>query len=246
MDDYRMSAEDKKKENTSRIRGVLIAVALTLAAGAAVFFVWRRFGAEKIVESPPPAPPSSVSAEELPVESAGEKLAYEVGTLPVTPERLAYNDGDMTLSIPKINFEGPVFSMDNPDVVGEDAVNAVLDNGVGLFYCAQMPGTGNANTSIAGHRDINGSEFYYLDQITDGDLIYLEWQGRRFTYEYAYTSISDDFYDWTPIMAQPESILTLQTCTPIGIASHRMFVVSKLIKTEELGGSSDTADSSQE
>ena len=243
---YRKSAEEKKQENLWHMVRVLITVLVTVAAAGGAYWIWRIFGAERVVETPAPPPIEQSSVSEPAVlMPSNPGLPFQVGAIQVTPEREAYNDGDLTLIIPRIDFEGPVFGMDDPDIVGEDAVNAVLDNGVGLFYCAQMPGTGNANTSIAGHRDIKGSEFYFLDQITEGDLLYLIWQGKRYTYQYSHTIITDPM-DWSPAFVQEDSVLTLQTCTPIGIANERMFVVSKLIATEDAGDIPDASESSQE
>ena len=185
-----------------------------------------------------PVSPEPEIQEEQPPEDEGEQV-YSVGQLLVTPDRLLYQDGGMLLSIPSIGIDDmPVLDLPNPVEDGEDAVNHKLDDGIGLFFCAQMPGTGNPNVSIAGHRDIHGKEFWYLDQLTYGDKLYLEYDGRRFEYEYVDTIIIDPNDPpeiiWQPMMTREFSAITLQTCDPIGIASHRMFVAGKLIHVHDL------------
>ena len=152
---------------------------------------------------------------------------YEVGKLfyPIQDEaRLEYDDESMVLEIPRLNFKGPVYN-------GVD--DLTLRKGVGLFYESQLPGPENRNVSIAGHRDIYGCEFYYIDTIQEGDLIYLSYDGERYTYAFEESFTTHDS-DWDPIRVKEFSAITLQSCTPIGVASHRIFVVGKLTAIEDL------------
>ena len=152
---------------------------------------------------------------------------YEVGKLfyPIQDEaRLEYDDGAMILEIPRLNFKDPVYN-------GVD--DLTLRKGVGLFDESQLPGPENRNVSIAGHRDIYGCEFYYIDTIQEGDLIYLNYDGKRYTYAFEESFVTHDS-DWEPIRVKEFSAITLQSCTPIGVASHRIFVVGKLTAIEDL------------
>ena len=152
---------------------------------------------------------------------------YEVGKLfyPIQDEaRLEYDDGAMILEIPRLNFKDPVYN-------GVD--DLTLRKGVGLFDESQLPGPENRNVSIAGHRDIYGCEFYYIDTIQEGDLIYLNYDGKRYTYTFEESFVTHDS-DWEPIRVKEFSAITLQSCTPIGVASHRIFVVGKLTAIEDL------------
>ena len=169
----------------------------------------------KSQESAPPsssiAPPSSLQEEPVP--------AFPVGKLITTPEREAYVDGEMTLIVPRLNLDIPVFDGNSEEV---------MSKGVGLYDYGQLPGEGNRNTSIVGHRDIYGQEFYYIDTIVSGDLLYLEYDGMQYTYEYESTEIVDA-ENWDPIRVKEYPCLTLTSCDPIGTSLNRIIVTSRLV-----------------
>ncbi len=164
---------------------------------------------------------SSFSASSQP---ESESIVYPTDRLFLTKSRQDYTDGKMVLRIPRLELEVPVMG-------GTD--DESLKKGVGLYEYAQLPGESNCNVSIAGHRDIYGCEFYYIDQITDGDLLYLEYNGTCYTYEYKQTEIvaADD---WGPIYSKDFSCLTLTSCHPIGTSQKRMIVTAELISSAPL------------
>lgn len=169
--------------------------------------------------------PSSISPKnntknvDIPTE---ENLPYN--KLFITVERQKYKNGDLTLIIPKLNLNEPVQN-------GTDT-NA-LSKGPGLYDYAQLPGEGNRNVSIAAHRNHSNNGiirewfFYYIDTLCDGDYLYLT--DKKYIYQYIYdqTIIVED-NDWSPIYSQGFSCLTLTSCEPIGIATHRIVVRSSL------------------
>ena len=226
----------QKRGKAAVLRPIFIIIA-ALMMFAGIYLIWQHYVVNTRVLLPPVADapfinPITKTATDNSLEL--HRIVYPVGDyLVITPEREKYKDNDLILSIPRLDLEVPVLGLPDPNDVGEDAVDVRLRDGVGLFYCAQLPGAENANVSIAGHRDIYGNEFYYLDTLTNGDLIYLIWQGKRYTYEYYETLITGPT-DWTALMIRNFSAVTLQTCTPIGIASHRMFVTGKLVAIDEL------------
>lgn len=157
---------------------------------------------------------SSQSEEEKP-------LLYPTDRLFVTRGRQEYTDGAMVLRVPRLDLVAPVMN-------GTD--DQALKKGVGLYEYAQLPGEENSNVSIAGHRDIYGCEFYYIDTVTDGDLLYLEYDGIVYTYRYLNTEIvaADD---WGPIYSKEFSCLTLTSCHPIGTSQKRMIVTAELVSS---------------
>ena len=191
---------------------------------------------EKPVESSAPPPPSSSAApsSSAPSSSAGEEenlIIYPVGGIGtsnfIDPERETY-DGTMYLEVPAMNFKGIVLDGTTADV---------LKNGVGFFPEAQLPGKENRNVCIAGHRDIDGGPFMDIDKIGEGDLFYLTYQNKRYTYEYVETFITDPT-DWAAIRVKEYSAITLQSCDPPWVLnSNRIFAVGKLIGIEDVDGS---------
>lgn len=144
------------------------------------------------------------------------------GKLVVTKERSEYKNGDLTLYIPILNVTR---------TVQNGTSEATLSKGVGLYDYAQLPGEGNRNVSLAGHRngiDKNGrvtdhAPFYYVDTLKDGDYLYLTGGGHVYRYVYASTEVVEED-DWSPIYVTEGSTLTITSCTPIGVSDHRIVV----------------------
>ncbi len=93
-----------------------------------------------------------------------------------------------------------------------------------------------SRTVLIAHRysDIGGlaeSTFFHLPKMQNGDLAYVYWQGKTYTYEVFETktvtpeTVSVEF-------PTPGNILTMYTCTPLWTAKNRFVVNARLIKTE--------------
>lgn len=212
---------------------IAIIVFAPLIALSAMLFINSRDSGQSTpqtssepVSEPQPSEAAEPSRPAEPVEPAEpepDEISYPVGKLFVSDGREAYVSGDMVLEIPRLGLTCPVLN-------GTD--EATLINGAGLFEYAQLPGAANSNTSIAAHRDIHGKEFYYIDTITDGDLMYLTYEGKKYTYEHMETFITHDS-DWSAIRVRDFSCITLQSCDPIGTSLNRIFVVGRLIAVED-------------
>lgn len=150
---------------------------------------------------------------------------YPVGKLVVTTDREAYENGNLRLVIP---------SLDQDVLVQNNVDTESLRSGPGLYEYSPLPAPDtNANVSIAGHRDIEGAEFYYIDRLTDGDLMYLVYQEKVYIYQYESTQIiqSDD---WNPIACKDYPCLTLTSCDPIGTFINRIVVTGRLVDVWEM------------
>jgi len=150
---------------------------------------------------------------------------YPVGKLVVTTDREAYENGNLRLVIP---------SLDQDVLVQNNVDTESLRSGPGLYEYSQLPAPHtNANVSIAGHRDIEGAEFYYIDRLTDGDLMYLVYQEKVYIYQYESTQIiqSDN---WNPIACKDYPCLTLTSCDPIGTFINRIVVTGRLVDVWEM------------
>ena len=206
------------------VGGLLVAAAVCLVAALALL---SRQG-----PAPNPTPSSTATAAPIPVGtpepvSTETPAPEEVDGLPVgkwviTPERKGYQDQSLSLHLPAIDIVRVVHD-------GTDA--ATLRKGVGLYEYAQLPGEGNRNVSLAGHRnglDKNGNitdkaPFYYVDLLKEGDYLYLTDRAHIYRYLYADTWVVEAD-DWGPIATTRDSCLTLTSCTPLGVADHRIVV----------------------
>jgi LPXTG-site transpeptidase (sortase) family protein len=99
------------------------------------------------------------------------------------------------------------------------------------FMAGHHTGTANpgdtGNVVIAGHRDIRGSVFLNLDKLKKGDDIFV-YSGRGiFHYIVRTTKVVKPTA--IEVMAPTsDARLTLITCTPVKIASHRLIVIADL------------------
>ncbi len=161
-----------------------------------------------------------------------DELPYD--KLFITVERQQYKSGDLQLIIPKLSIDAPVWNGTAEDM---------LPLGACLYEYAQLPGEGNRNVSIAAHR--NGRKngvvtdeglFYYIDRLTEGDYLYLRDANNIYRYLYKDTKVVEAD-DWGPIYSQGFSCLTLTSCEPIGVSTHRIIVRSEL---DEITPLSDT------
>ena len=218
--------------------GRKIAAALLLAAAfllALAAFLMRPGPPAAPVETPrgetaEPAPVSTSDVSEMMPTPDPAQQTYQpgevvdgvkVGGWTVTAERKAYTDGALRLVIPALAVDVPVLD-------GTDA--DTLLRGVGLYEYAQLPGEGNRNVSIAGHRNglkngliTDSMPFYYLDTLAEGDYLYLSDSEHLYRYLFSGTAVVEPD-DWSVIAATGNSCLTLTTCTPIGVADHRLVI----------------------
>lgn len=206
---------------------------MLLAAGLVCCFIlgyqyFSRSGeAAEIPEDPGPAAEpvdeDATPALEDPPEVEDDGLPHD--KLFITVERQNYQDEDLTLIIPKLDRVLPIYA---------GVTKADLKKGVGLYDYAQLPGEGNRNVSVAGHRNTirNGkisdaAPFYYIDTLGDGDYLYLRDDEHIYRYTYNDTEVVEAD-DWGPIYSQGYSCLTITSCEPIGISDHRIVVRGRL------------------
>lgn len=106
---------------------------------------------------------------------------------------------------------------------------------VGCFHQASaLPGH-PGNTVINGHRDIQGSVFLHLDKVTVDDQIILYVGEMAYPYyvsevritPYTNATVEEQAESLRLIGYMPEERLTLITCTPVGVASHRIYIIAK-------------------
>lgn len=154
------------------------------------------------------------------------------GSLYITQERKDYQSGTMRLIIPAIGVDTAVGSSTKVDALAELP---------GLYEVAQMPGTGDRNTSIAGHRDIYDQVFYTLDKLQDQDALYLIYGQSVYIYQYERTLIVPPD-DWSVVASQGYSLLTLTTCDPIGTTLNRLIVQARLVDITAYRDTSQFAD----
>lgn len=107
-----------------------------------------------------------------------------------------------------------------------------LRQGVGHLEGTALPVGGSGSHSVlTGHRGLAGAElFTNLDQVDVGDTFTLEVFGEVLTYRVIETQVvePDEREELYPRRGQ--DLVTLVTCTPLGVNSHRILVTGERIE----------------
>lgn len=143
----------------------------------------------------------------------------------------------MELTIPSLQIKD-INVQSNVASYSEDVYNQVLKNGLAHFQGTPLPDAGG-NTFIYGHSAVqsffegnkNNPEivFTQLENIQIGDEVIIEKDGVEYRYVVRKKKIvePDDF----SILEQQKNkeTVTLMTCSPAGIATHRLIVIAERI-----------------
>lgn len=164
------------------------------------------------------------------------------------------------LIIPKINIDVPVV-YGIPYTGNSSADNAAQMKGMeqGVIHFA-MPGANSVpgqigNTAISGHSSNDLFEsgdykfvFAQLDKLEQGDTIYANYQGVRYTYTVTKKEVVGPKDGNKLAYATDKPMLTLITCTPLGTSLNRLLVTAEQVSPDpsKAAPASDAASSSAE
>ena len=153
---------------------------------------------------------------------SNSNVVHQEDSESITEENETANAGDVIclLRIPKIKLE---------EAVREGSTPNVLSSALGHVENTALPGA-DGNCCIAGHRNyVFGKYFNRLDEIEEGDFIEIE--TTNMIYQYKVTGIE---------IVEPEDVavldyaegknLTLITCTPFMIGTHRLIVHAEIME----------------
>lgn len=136
-------------------------------------------------------------------------------------------DGIMgTVEIPRINVNLPVY---------HGTSDEVLAKGAGHLRDSSLPAGGeNTRCVLTGHRGLPSSRlFTRLDELEEGDLFYLNVCGETLAYRVSEVEvIRPDEADRLQLVPGKD-IVSLVTCTPYGINTHRLVVNGERISYRE-------------
>lgn len=153
------------------------------------------------------------------------------------------NNGQIgTLIIPKIQLKLPVYH-------GTEA--KVLKKGVGHIQNTAFPvGGGGTHAVLSAHRGLPEARLFTdLDKLEKGDMFFIQVLDETLAYEVDQikTVLPEDTGDLQP--SEEQDYVTLVTCTPYGVNTHRLLVRGKRVpydqkvqKTWKDWNQKDTAD----
>ena len=144
-------------------------------------------------------------------------------------ERILNTSGDGimgVLRIPKIQVHLPIYH-------GTSA--KVLEEGVGHLYGSSFPTGGEGTHSVfSSHRGLPSKTLFTdLDQLKEGDLFFLDILGEEMAYRVEEILTVEPEETEALEIIPGKDYVTLVTCTPYGINSHRLLVRGERILWEE-------------
>lgn len=122
-----------------------------------------------------------------------------------------------TIRIPKISVNLPIY---------HGTSQSALASGAGHLHGSSLPvGGKNTHAVITGHRGlVNATMFTRLDEMRVGDYFYLDVMGHTLGYQVDRISVIEP-NDTSKLKIVPgEDRVTLMTCTPYGVNTHRLLV----------------------
>lgn len=132
-----------------------------------------------------------------------------------------------TLEIPAIDAELPIYHG-----VGED----VLQKGVGHMPGTSLP-TGGASTHavISAHSGLPAARLFTdLDKLEAGDLFYIHVLGETLCYEVDQIVVTIPSDTDAVQIVEGKDYVTLLTCTPYGVNTHRLLVRGRRTEAPEM------------
>lgn len=130
------------------------------------------------------------------------------------------------IEIPKINVYLPIYHGTSEDV---------LQKAIGHLEQTSLPvGGSGTHTVVSGHRGLPSAKLFTdLDRMEDGDVFYLHVLDETLAYEVDQITVVEPHNLEDLAIIKGEDHVTLVTCTPYSINSHRLLVRGTRIPYEE-------------
>ena len=233
----------KKKKKKRHIFSTLLSILILLAGAGLLLYptvsdLWNSYhtshaiaGYEQIVEKIPEADYSSYLED---AQKYNEALLTEHNRYEPTEEMAAwYNrlldvDGSGQIGfvdIPKLNVKLPIY---------HGTSDSVLQVAVGHVEGSSLPiGGKGTHALLSGHRGLTTAKLFTdLPKMKIGDKFYIHVLNEKLTYEVDQI-VTILPYELEELEIDPEQdYVTLITCTPYGINTHRLLVRGKRIANE--------------
>lgn len=144
------------------------------------------------------------------------------------------NDTSSNVKPPSEDINAVIGIMKIPKIdlkvaIGDGVDNKTLKYAVGHFQGTAMPGE-KGNFCVAGHRSYTYSEYFNrLDELKEGDDIIVQTKKGEFTYKIYEKKVVEPT-EVSVLNSTEAATITLVTCTPIRVATHRLIIKGKLQK----------------
>lgn len=132
------------------------------------------------------------------------------------------DDAMGNLSIPKIKVELPIYA---------DVKEEMLEQGVGHIKSTALAGSGvGTHCVMAGHRGLPGAQLLArLGELEAGDVFLVSVEGLLLSYQVCEIQVIRPEETNRLVAQKGRELLSLVTCTPYGINTHRLVVTGERI-----------------
>lgn len=122
-----------------------------------------------------------------------------------------------SIHVPKVSIDVPIY---------HGTSSSALAVGAGHLYGSSLPvGGGDGHAVITGHRGlVEAAMFTRLDELRIGDYFYLKVMGRTLGYRVDRVEVIEPSDTSRLRIVRGEDRVTLMTCTPYGVNTHRLLV----------------------
>ncbi|MFQ9979085.1 class C sortase [Clostridium cadaveris] len=129
------------------------------------------------------------------------------------------------IEVPKIQLQIPIYHGTSEEV---------LEKGSGHLYGSSLPvGGSSTNTVLTGHRGLPKAKLFTdLDKIEKGDKIYIHVLDKTLAYEVKTIKVIEPYELDDLNIKSGQDMVTLFTCTPYGINSHRLVIQGERINMD--------------
>lgn len=132
-----------------------------------------------------------------------------------------------SVRVPSIGVDLPVF---------HGTSEAVLRKGVGHLFGTALPvGGAGTHAVLTAHRGLpEATLFTDLDRVALGDVVQITVYGETLTYRVVESRVVEPQETHSLYPEQGRDLVTLITCTPLGVNSHRILVTAERVPDDEL------------
>ena len=226
-----------KKRTTTIIFAILFLAGLSLLLYPFIANEWNNYRQKRLMSNYEEVVAEKEAAGEIDYEAEWEKArAYNEALLPsILPDSFAVaeasdedeeymsalnlaGDGIMgSVEIPKIDITLPIFHTTEEDV---------LEQAAGHLEGSSLPvGGESTHAVISAHRGLpSAALFTDLDKLEEGDHFLIHVLDDTLCYEVDQITVVEPEETDTLAVVEGEDLVTLLTCTPYGVNSHRLLV----------------------
>jgi sortase A len=166
----------------------------------------------------PPGVSGELPGSSAPPQALPDAIGVNVQQAPALPPPTPGLESPTRLVIPAIGVDWPIVPGDGWEE---------LKRGVGHHVGSANPGE-RGNMILSGHNDVFGEVFKDLEALKDGDEVQVFAGGHMFKYQVRAKRIVSP-NDLSVLQPTREAVVTLITCYPYRVDTHRLVVIAQLI-----------------